>query len=213
MKIGEVAERTALSIRSLRHYDELGLVSPSAHSPGGFRLYTEADVERLLLIRRMKPLGFSLDRMKDFCRALDARAARGGVEAGSGPEPRGGEAGGEGVAGGRGSDDDDEADISTMVRKIAELRILHEERSAVEAAAPVLVVSQFTLMGSTAKGRRPSWSRAARAEKAEPVVDEVAARLRDRGLEVSTGAFGAMMRVHSVNDGPFTVLVDTQGPG
>ena len=73
MKIGEVAERTALSIRSLRHYDELGLVSPSAHSPGGFRLYTEADVERLLLIRRMKPLGFSLDRMKDFCRALDAR--------------------------------------------------------------------------------------------------------------------------------------------
>lgn len=109
MKIGEVAERTALSIRSLRHYDELGLVSPSAHSPGGFRLYTEADVERLLLIRRMKPLGFSLDRMKDFCRALDARAARGGVEAGSGPEPRGGEAGGEGVAGGRGSDDDDAA--------------------------------------------------------------------------------------------------------
>ncbi|WP_295652538.1 MerR family transcriptional regulator, partial [uncultured Dietzia sp.] len=74
MKIGEVAERTALSIRSLRHYDELGLVSPSAHSPGGFRLYTEADVERLLLIRRMKPLGFSLDRMKDFCRALDARS-------------------------------------------------------------------------------------------------------------------------------------------
>ena len=77
MKIGEVAERTALSIRSLRHYDELGLVSPSAHSPGGFRLYTEADVERLLLIRRMKPLGFSLDRMKDFCRALDARGAAG----------------------------------------------------------------------------------------------------------------------------------------
>ena len=84
MKIGEVAERTALSIRSLRHYDELGLVSPSAHSPGGFRLYTETDVERLLLIRRMKPLGFSLDRMKDFCRALDARAGGGaGEDAGS----------------------------------------------------------------------------------------------------------------------------------
>ncbi len=73
MKIGEVAERTELSIRSLRHYDELGLVSPSAHSPGGFRLYTEADVERLLLIRRMKPLGFSLERMTDFRRALDQR--------------------------------------------------------------------------------------------------------------------------------------------
>ncbi len=75
IKIGEVAEHTELSIRSLRHYDELGLVSPTAHSPGGFRLYTQADVERILLIRRMKPLGFSLDRMKDFCRALDQRAS------------------------------------------------------------------------------------------------------------------------------------------
>ena len=73
MKIGEVAERTELSIRSLRHWDEVGLVSPSAHSPGGFRLYTEADVERILLIRRMKPLGFSLERMREFCRALDGR--------------------------------------------------------------------------------------------------------------------------------------------
>lgn len=71
MKIGEVAERTSLSIRSLRHYDEFGLASPSAHSPGGFRLYTEADVERLLTIRRMKPLGFPLDRMREFARAVD----------------------------------------------------------------------------------------------------------------------------------------------
>ena len=71
MKIGEVAERTSLSIRSLRHYDELGLASPSAHSPGGFRLYTVADVERLLTIRRMKPLGFPLDRMREFARAVD----------------------------------------------------------------------------------------------------------------------------------------------
>ncbi|WP_010540694.1 MerR family transcriptional regulator [Dietzia alimentaria] len=75
IKIGEVAERTGLSIRSLRHWDEVGLVSPSVHSPGGFRLYTGADVERILLIRRMKPLGFSLERMGEFCRALDARAA------------------------------------------------------------------------------------------------------------------------------------------
>lgn len=72
MKIGEVAERTALSIRSLRHYDEMGLASPSSHSPGGFRLYTEADVQRLLTIRRMKPLGFPLDRMREFARAVDA---------------------------------------------------------------------------------------------------------------------------------------------
>lgn len=77
IKIGEVAERTGLSIRSLRHWDEVGLVSPSVHSPGGFRLYTGADVERILLIRRMKPLGFSLERMGEFCRALDTRAASG----------------------------------------------------------------------------------------------------------------------------------------
>lgn len=109
------------------------------------------------------------------------------------------------------SNDDDDGDISTMVRKIGELRILHEERGAVEAAAPVLVVSQFTLMGSTAKGRRPSWSRAAPGAQAEPVVEAVVEGLRGLGLEVATGVFGAMMRVHSVNDGPFTVLVETEG--
>lgn len=107
------------------------------------------------------------------------------------------------------SNDDDETDVDAMVRKIAELRILRDERSAVEAGAPVLVVSQFTLMGSTAKGRRPSWSAAAPGAVAEPMVDAVVNGLRDRGLAVSTGAFGAMMQVHSVNDGPFTVLVDT----
>lgn len=107
------------------------------------------------------------------------------------------------------SNDDDEADIDTMVRKIAELRILREEKSAVEVGAPVLVVSQFTLMGSTAKGRRPSWFRAAPGEVAEPAVAAVVRGLRDRGLEVSTGVFGAMMQVRSVNDGPFTLLIDT----
>lgn len=109
------------------------------------------------------------------------------------------------------SNDDDEADIDTMVRKIAELRILHDERSAADIGAPVLVVSQFTLMGSTTKGRRPSWSRAAPGEVAEPVVEAVVRGLRERGLGVSTGVFGAMMHVHSVNDGPFTVLVETPG--
>lgn len=105
--------------------------------------------------------------------------------------------------------DDDETDVATMIRKISELRILHDETSAIDVAAPVLVVSQFTLMGSTAKGRRPSWSRAAPGARAEPVLEAVVKGLRERGLEVSTGAFGAMMRVHSVNDGPFTVLIDT----
>ena len=110
------------------------------------------------------------------------------------------------------SNDDDEADVDTMVRKISGLRILRDERSASETGAPVLVISQFTLLGNTAKGRRPSWSRAAPGEIAEPVVDAVVCGLRDRGLEVSTGVFGATMQVHSVNDGPFTVLVETAGP-
>lgn len=107
------------------------------------------------------------------------------------------------------STDDDEADIATMVRKISELRILHDEKSAIDIGAPVLVVSQFTLMGSTAKGRRPSWSRAAPGSRAEPVMEAVVRGLREKGLKVATGEFGAMMRVHSVNDGPFTLLVDT----
>ena len=81
-KIGEVAEATGLSIRTLRHYDELGLVVPSGHTAGGFRLYTDDDVERLLLVRRMKPLGFSLERMKQFLQATDVLAAgRRGPEA------------------------------------------------------------------------------------------------------------------------------------
>ena len=66
MQIGQVAARTELSIATVRHYDEVGLVTPSARSAGGFRLYTEADVERLLVIRRMKPLGFTLGEMRDL---------------------------------------------------------------------------------------------------------------------------------------------------
>ena len=71
MQIGQVAARTELSITTVRHYDEVGLVTPSARSAGGFRLYTDADVERLLVIRRMKPLGFSLTEMKDLLDSLD----------------------------------------------------------------------------------------------------------------------------------------------
>ncbi|APT90641.1 D-tyrosyl-tRNA(Tyr) deacylase [Corynebacterium sphenisci DSM 44792] len=108
---------------------------------------------------------------------------------------------------GVGRDDAPEA-WRTMARKIAELRILEGEASAVEAGAPVLVVSQFTLLGATARGRRPSWSAAAPAERAEPVIERIVAELRDRGLTVATGRFGAMMRVDSANEGPFTVLVE-----
>jgi MerR family transcriptional regulator, copper efflux regulator len=71
LQIGEVAARTELSIKTIRHYDEVGLVVPSARSAGGFRLYTSTDVGRLLAIRRMKPLGFSLDEMRELLSALD----------------------------------------------------------------------------------------------------------------------------------------------
>jgi DNA-binding transcriptional MerR regulator len=71
MQIGEVAERTSLSLRTIRHYEEVGLVRPTARSKGGFRLYTESDVQRLLLIRRMKPLDFTLDEMADLLGVLD----------------------------------------------------------------------------------------------------------------------------------------------
>lgn len=106
------------------------------------------------------------------------------------------------------SRDDGAAQVATVARKIAELRILEGETSASEAGAPVLVVSQFTLYGDTRKGRRPSWSHAAPGPQAEPLIDAVVADLRGRGLEVATGVFGAMMQVALVNDGPFTVLVE-----
>ncbi|MDN5963348.1 MAG: D-aminoacyl-tRNA deacylase [Actinomyces sp.] len=104
--------------------------------------------------------------------------------------------------------DDGPTQVETVVRKIAELRILEGERSVEDAGAAVLVVSQFTLYGDTRKGRRPSWSHAAPGAQAEPLVDAVVEGLRARGIEVATGRFGAMMQVELVNDGPFTVLVE-----
>jgi DNA-binding transcriptional MerR regulator len=71
MQIGEVAERTDLSLRTIRYYEEVGLVVPSARSQGGFRLYTEPDIDRLNLIKKMKPLGFQLEEMRDLLAALD----------------------------------------------------------------------------------------------------------------------------------------------
>ncbi|MFJ9409207.1 MerR family transcriptional regulator [Streptomyces sp. NPDC101393] len=71
MQIGEVAARTELSLRTIRHYEETGLVIPSARSQGGFRLYTEDDVARLMVVRRMKPLGFALDEMRELLAATD----------------------------------------------------------------------------------------------------------------------------------------------
>lgn len=70
MQIGEVAEKTQLSLRTIRHYDEVGLVPPSARSEGGFRLYTQADVERLNHVRRITPLGFSLEETAEILKLL-----------------------------------------------------------------------------------------------------------------------------------------------
>ncbi|MFI8005449.1 MerR family transcriptional regulator [Streptomyces sp. NPDC086010] len=81
MQIGEVATRTELSLRTIRHYEETGLVTPSARSRGGFRLYTEADVARLMVVRRMKPLGFTLEEMRDLLEAVDLLDAEEGPTA------------------------------------------------------------------------------------------------------------------------------------
>lgn len=103
----------------------------------------------------------------------------------------------------------DTADTArAMAAKMHGLRILREERSCAETGAPLLVVSQFTLYGRTAKGRRPSWSEAAPGEVAEPLIDELVAELRRRGARVQTGVFGARMAVTSTNDGPFTIIVE-----
>jgi D-tyrosyl-tRNA(Tyr) deacylase len=104
--------------------------------------------------------------------------------------------------------------VPVMARKLHELRLLapepggQRERSCAETGAGLLVVSQFTLYGDTRKGRRPSWSAAAPGEEAERLVDAVVVALRDRGATVPTGVFGADMAVDSVNDGPFTVIVE-----
>ena len=96
-----------------------------------------------------------------------------------------------------------------LAQKIWTLRILPDERSAADLNAPLLVVSQFTLYADTAKGRRPSWNAAAPRAVSEPLVDSFVAALRDLGAEVSTGVFGADMQVSLVNDGPVTLILDT----
>ena len=105
--------------------------------------------------------------------------------------------------------DDGPADVTWTARKIWELRVLREERSAVDADAPVLVVSQFTLYGEVRKGRRPSWSAAAPGPVSEPLYEALCAELERLGAHVERGRFGADMQVESVNDGPVTMLLDS----
>lgn len=105
--------------------------------------------------------------------------------------------------------DDGPEQVALIARKISELRILDDEKSVLDLGAPVIVVSQFTLYADVKKGRRPSWNGAAPAAVAEPLVDQVVAALRDLGIEVGTGVFGADMQVELVNDGPVTILVES----
>ena len=104
------------------------------------------------------------------------------------------------------SDTDDIA--RRLGEKLWQLRILDDEKSAADIAAPILVVSQFTLYANTVKGRRPTWNAAAPGAVAEPLVAVFADTLRALGADVETGVFGADMQVALVNDGPVTVLLE-----
>ena len=95
-----------------------------------------------------------------------------------------------------------------LAAKLWGLRILADEKSCSDVAAPLLVVSQFTLYADTRKGRRPSWGAAAPGPVAEPLVGDVVSALRALGARVQTGVFGAHMKVSLVNDGPVTVILE-----
>ncbi|MFC6695276.1 D-aminoacyl-tRNA deacylase [Nocardioides daphniae] len=99
-------------------------------------------------------------------------------------------------------------EIAWTARKIRDLRIMRDERSASDLGAPVLVVSQFTLYGDAVKGRRPTWTAAAPGPVSEPAYDAVCAELERLGARVERGVFGADMQVTSVNDGPVTLLLE-----
>jgi D-tyrosyl-tRNA(Tyr) deacylase len=111
------------------------------------------------------------------------------------------------------ADGDTPGHSDRLAGKVARLRIFEDEsgkfdRSLLDAGGTALVVSQFTLIADTAKGNRPSFSRAAPPELAEPIYERFAAALRDLGVTVETGVFGARMKVELVNDGPVTIVLD-----
>ena len=111
--------------------------------------------------------------------------------------------------------DDDERDADALANKISGLRIFDDERGAMnrslhDVAGAVMAISQFTLLGDVRKGRRPSFIDAARGETAAALYERVVTVLRDAGLTVATGRFGADMAVELVNDGPVTILIDTR---
>ena len=99
--------------------------------------------------------------------------------------------------------------VGWMARKIRDLRMLREERSVADEGAAVLVISQFTLYGDARKGRRPTWSAAAPGEVSEPLYEALCRELEALGTRVERGVFGAQMEVSLVNDGPFTLTLET----
>lgn len=110
--------------------------------------------------------------------------------------------------------EDEEAEAVTLAGKVARLRIFENEdgrfdRSLMDVGGAVLVVSQFTLLADTSKGNRPSFATAATPERAEPLYQRFCAALRDFGVPVEQGVFGARMEVELVNDGPVTIVLDT----
>jgi len=113
------------------------------------------------------------------------------------------------------ADDDDEVAGERLAERVANLRIFENEegrfdRSLLETRGEALVVSQFTLIADTRKGNRPSFSDAARPEVAEPLYERFCTALRDLGVAVQTGTFGARMEVALVNDGPVTVILELE---
>jgi len=106
------------------------------------------------------------------------------------------------------SHEDTPQTAAKLAAKLWGLRILRGELSCSDTAAPLLVISQFTLYADTRKGRRPSWQGAAPGPVAEPLVGEVVAALRELGARVETGVFGADMKVSLVNDGPVTLTLE-----
>ena len=105
---------------------------------------------------------------------------------------------------------DGAAQIAKLADKTANLRLLEGEKSLLDEGAPVLAVSQFTLYGDAKKGRRPSWSAAAPGAVSEPLFNDYVQALRERGMHVETGVFGADMQVELVNDGPVTLILDSE---
>ena len=104
---------------------------------------------------------------------------------------------------------DGDTQVAWLARKIWDLRIMRDERSASDLGAPILVVSQFTLYADARKGRRPTWNAAAPGSVSEPLYDALCAALEALGARVERGLFGADMTVSLVNDGPVTLVLDT----